>query len=138
MDDLAREYAGRAHFLFVYVREAHPDTFPDHPAHTSYEQKFRHARDLQEKWRTPRTILEVSLDGDVHRVWGGMPNMSWMDRPHRPGRVQGRLGLQSGPARRARGRAHLAAAQARQGHRRLVLPRGLLLRANCAPRPRRR
>jgi hypothetical protein len=78
MDDLAREYTGRAHFLFLYVREAHPDTFPDHPAHTSSEQKLQHARDLHERWHTPRTILVDSLDGDVHRAWGGMPNMSWV------------------------------------------------------------
>jgi Iodothyronine deiodinase len=78
MDALAQEFADKAHFLFIYVREAHPDTFPDHPAHASYEQKLRHARDLQQKWGTPRTILVDSLDGDVHRVWGGMPNMSWV------------------------------------------------------------
>jgi hypothetical protein len=78
MDALAREFSDRAHFLFIYVREAHPDTFPDHPAHRTYEQKLQHARDLQYKFDTPRTILVDDLDGGVHRIWGGMPNMSWV------------------------------------------------------------
>jgi hypothetical protein len=78
MDELAREYEGRAHALFVYVREAHPDDFPDYPAHTSQEHKLRHAAELQRWWNTPRTILVDSLDGDVHRAWGGLPNMSWI------------------------------------------------------------
>ena len=78
MDKLAREFADQAHFIFVYVREAHPDMFPDHPAHKSIEQKLRHAEDLQEKFNTPRTVLVDSLDGDVHRAYAGLPNMSWI------------------------------------------------------------
>jgi hypothetical protein len=78
MDELAREYAGRAHALFVYAREAHPDDFPDYPAHNSQAQKVRHAAELQRRWNTPRTILVDNLDGDVHRAWGGLPNMSWI------------------------------------------------------------
>jgi hypothetical protein len=78
MDALAREYAHVAHFLFIYVREAHPDAFPDHPAHKSYEQKLQHARDLSEQFQTPRAILVDGLDGPVHRRWGGLPNMSWV------------------------------------------------------------
>jgi len=78
MDSLAREYADQAHFLFIYTREAHPDMYPDHPAHQTLEQKFQHARDLQKKFDTPRTILIDTLDGDVHRAWSGLSNMSWI------------------------------------------------------------
>ena len=78
MDQMARDFAEQAHFLFVYVREAHPDEFPDHPEHHSIEQKFQHARDMQERHQTPRTVLVDSLDGDVHRLYAGAPNMSWV------------------------------------------------------------
>jgi len=78
MDQLARDYADDVHFLFVYTREIHPDDFPDYPPHQSIEQKYQHARDMQRRHNTPRQILIDSLDGDVHRQWGGLPNMSWI------------------------------------------------------------
>lgn len=78
MDRLAIEFADQAHFLFVYVREAHPDTHPEFPAHRSLEQKFRHVRAMQSRHNTPRTILVDTLDGNVHRQYGGLPNMSWI------------------------------------------------------------
>ncbi|MCH9010318.1 MAG: hypothetical protein IIC21_06825 [Chloroflexi bacterium] len=78
MDKLSEEYADRVHFLFVYVREVHPDDYPSHPVHRTIEQKFQHARDLQARHDTPRRILVDTLDGDVHRTYGGIPNMSWI------------------------------------------------------------
>ena len=78
MDELSRQYEGDAHFLFVYVREAHPDRFPDHPAHKTFDQKLQHARDMRDRHDTPRQILVDHLDGPVHRDWGGLPNMSWV------------------------------------------------------------
>ena len=81
MDQLARDYAEEAHFLFVYVREAHPDDYPDRipfPAHKSLQQKLEQARIMRDLYRTPRTILMDPLDGDVHRVYSGLPNMSWI------------------------------------------------------------
>lgn len=78
MDQLARDFAEEAHFLFIYVREAHPDEFQDHPAHKSFEQKCQHAFDLRERRQTPRTILVDDLEGSVHRVYAGRPNMSWI------------------------------------------------------------
>ena len=78
MDEMARALADRVHFLFVYAREAHPDENPDHRAHRSIEQKFQHAHDLQERWKTPRTIVVDSLDGDVHRQYSGLPNMTYV------------------------------------------------------------
>ena len=78
MDRLAQDYDGRAHFLFIYAREAHPDSFPEHPAHRSIEQKWLHARDLQRRFQSPRTFLVDGLDGVVHRRYSGRPNMSWV------------------------------------------------------------
>lgn len=78
MDKMAREFADKAHFVFMYVREAHPDDDPDHRAHRSIEQKFQHAHELLEKWETPRTIVVDPLDGDVHRQYSGLPNMSYV------------------------------------------------------------
>lgn len=78
MDALAREYADQAHFLFVYTRSTHPEKFPEFPAHRTIEEKFEHARIMRDRWQTPRRILVDALDGDVHRLYGGAPNMSWI------------------------------------------------------------
>ena len=62
----------------MYVREVHPDDYPSHPAHRTIEQKIEHARDLQARHNTSRRILVDTLDGDTHRAYGGIPNMSWI------------------------------------------------------------
>ena len=78
MDQMARDFADKAHFIFVYVREAHPDDNPNYPEHRTIEQKFKHAHAMQDKHKTPRQIVVDGLDGDVHRLYGGIPNMSWI------------------------------------------------------------
>ena len=78
MDELAREYADRAHFLFIYAREAHPERNPEFPPHKSFEEKVERARMLRELNDSPRTFLVDVLDGDVHRMYAGLPNMSWV------------------------------------------------------------
>ncbi len=76
MEDLASRYAEDAHFLFVYTREAHPgEHYP--PIHY-YEQKVLHARSFRERLGIGRTILVDSVQGKVHRVFGGVSNMSWI------------------------------------------------------------
>ncbi|PZC47350.1 MAG: Iodothyronine deiodinase [Chloroflexi bacterium] len=75
MEELAKEYADRATFLFVYIREAHPgEVFPHH---TSLEQKVRHAQAFRERG-LERPILLDSLDGEVNRMYGAVSNMSWI------------------------------------------------------------
>ena len=85
MDQMARDFADQAHFLFVYVREAHPDEFPDHPEHHSIEQKYQHARDMRERHKTPRPILvrhplgpglrsRPGAGGGVEDTSGGAPD----------------------------------------------------------------
>jgi thiol-disulfide isomerase/thioredoxin len=78
LDGLAREFDGQAHFYFIYVREAHPERFPEYPAHQSYAGKRARAQALRDKFDTPRRVLVDTLDGDVHRAYGGLPNMSWV------------------------------------------------------------
>ena len=79
MDALAREIGDKAHFLFIYTREAHPEHHPDEfPRHTSFAQKLEYARIMRQRHDTPRTILVDGLDGDVHRAYGGSSNMAWI------------------------------------------------------------
>ena len=78
MDKFAKDFAERAQFLFVYTREAHPERFPNYPPHQSIEQKYEYARDMQRRHNTSRPIAIDDLDGAVHRLYGGMPNMSWV------------------------------------------------------------
>ena len=76
MENLAARYADDAHFLFIYTREAHPGEH--YPPHNYYEQKMLHARSFRERLGIRRTILVDSLQGRVHRVFGGVSNMSWI------------------------------------------------------------
>ena len=73
MQVLAEEFEGRAHFPFIYVREAHPGEV--YPPHESAEQKFRHAWALRELGK--KTAIAVdTLYGKVHRTYGGPSNMT--------------------------------------------------------------
>jgi hypothetical protein len=46
MEQLAKDFAGKAHFPLMYVREAHPGEL--YSAHQSIEQKFAHAQAFRE------------------------------------------------------------------------------------------
>jgi len=48
------------------------------PHLTSMEQKFRHATRLRDVLGVTRPILVDALDGACHRVFGSMPNMTWI------------------------------------------------------------
>ncbi len=78
MDDLSQEFRNQAHFLFIYVREIHPGMNPKWSAHKTIEQKNAYASALAGRFITPRTVLVDDLDGSVHRLYGGLPNMSWI------------------------------------------------------------
>lgn len=75
MEELAKRFEDRAHFLFIYVREAHPGEY--YPPHQYIEQKLLHAKAIRERG-VQRTILVDSLYGKVHRRYGGVSNMSWI------------------------------------------------------------
>ena len=76
MEDIAKRFADRAHFLFVYVREAHPGEH--YPPHQYIEQKVLHAESFRERLSIERPIAVDSLYGRVHRIYGGVSNMSWI------------------------------------------------------------
>ena len=84
MDALAKKRAPeQVGAIFIYTHEAHPGE--NYPHHTSFEQKLRHAGDMQAKLSLQRPVLVDSLEGDCHRAYGSMPNMSWiLDRAGRP------------------------------------------------------
>ncbi|MCH8940386.1 MAG: hypothetical protein IIC27_04605 [Chloroflexi bacterium] len=75
MEDLVKKYEGKANFLFIYVREAHPGELI--PEHESYEQKVAQAKMLADRGNT-RQIVVDDVNGEVHRQYGGLPNMSWI------------------------------------------------------------
>ncbi len=62
--------------IFLYTNEAHPGEH--YPHHTSVEQKFRHAHALRDVYGVTRPILVDNLEGDCHRAYGSMPNMTWI------------------------------------------------------------
>ena len=77
MNAIAGRFADRGvGSIFLYTHEAHPGE--NYPHLTSMEQKFRHARDLRDVLGVTRPILVDALDGACHRVYGCMPNMSWI------------------------------------------------------------
>ncbi|MFQ5347296.1 MAG: peroxiredoxin family protein [Rhodothalassiaceae bacterium] len=66
-------------FLVVYVREAHPGERLHQ--HRSFEEKKRAAALLPRKYKEHRRILIDSLDGQMHRAYGGMPNVVYVINP---------------------------------------------------------
>ena len=77
MDSLAVDYADRSFAsLFVYTREAHPGELLPH--HTSFAQKLAQARRFREEQGVRRRILVDTLDGACHRLYGALPNMTWV------------------------------------------------------------
>jgi hypothetical protein len=63
-------------FLVIYIREGHPAE--NYPAHTSMEQKLRHARDLRRLENIQFPVLVDSLSGDTHRLYGFRPSPVWV------------------------------------------------------------
>ena len=74
---MAKEYeAERYQFIFVYTREAHPGE--NFPAHRNLEQKLSHALSLKERSQVQRPILVDDLIGTGHKLYGGLPNMTYV------------------------------------------------------------
>lgn len=74
---MARDYAVKGFAsVFVYTREAHPG---EHfPAHRSLEQKLAHARAFKDLFEIERPILVDDLAGSGHRLYGTLPNMTYL------------------------------------------------------------
>ena len=107
---MAREYADKGFAsVFVYTREAHPG---EHfPAHASLEQKLAHARTLAERFGIERPILVDDLAGTGHRLYGLLPNMTYL--VSRAGRVLFRADWTDAPTIRA-ALDYVASARARR------------------------
>lgn len=74
---MARQYASQGFaFVFLYAREAHPGE--NFPAHRSMEQKLSHARAFREQFKIERTILVDDLVGTGHKLYGMLPNMTYL------------------------------------------------------------
>ena len=74
---MAHQYADKGiDFLFVYTREAHPGEH--YPAHRSFEQKLARARAFQTLFKTERPILVDDLQGTGHKLYGTLPNMTYL------------------------------------------------------------
>jgi len=74
---MARVFAPEeVRFAFLYVREAHPGE--NRPAHASMEDKVGAARQMIERWHMERPMLVDSFEGDLHRAYGLLPNMTWI------------------------------------------------------------
>ena len=77
MNAIAERYAADGvGSIFIYGNEAHPGEH--YPPLRSMEQKFRHAAALRDELGVTRPILLDSLDGECHRAYGSMPNMTWI------------------------------------------------------------
>lgn len=64
------------HFLLLYVREAHPGGRTTAP--TSMEVKIDHAKSTHTLYNETREILVDSFDGHAHKLYGAMPNMTYV------------------------------------------------------------
>ena len=75
MNKLQKEYPN-VHFLLLYIREAHPGERTK-ATHT-IQDKLEHAKLTQLYYNETRTILVDSIDGAAHKLYGSMPNMTYV------------------------------------------------------------
>ncbi len=77
LEPMAKEYGPKGfNFVFVYAREAHPGEH--YGPHRSMEQKLAHARAFKEALHIERPILVDDLIGTGHRMYGALPNMTYV------------------------------------------------------------
>lgn len=77
LNRLYEQYSDKdVQFLFVYVREAHPGE--DLQAHRSLDDKAEAAELFREEESVAMPILLDTLDGKVHRQYGGRPNPTYL------------------------------------------------------------
>lgn len=77
MNTIAARFSAQAvGSVFIYTHEAHPGE--NYPYLASMEQKHRHGVALRDILGVTRPVLLDTLDGDCHRAFGSMPNMTWI------------------------------------------------------------
>ena len=75
MNRLQEEYPN-IHFLLLYIREAHPGKKTK--ATTTLDDKIKNAKRMRELYNEKREILVDSVDGHAHKLYGSMPNMTYV------------------------------------------------------------
>ena len=75
MNLLKKQYPN-IHFLLLYVREAHPGERTN-PL-TSIVEKTSNAKATGKLYDEKRAILVDTIDGVAHRLYGSMPNMTYV------------------------------------------------------------
>lgn len=75
MNALQQQYP-EIHFLLLYVREAHPGGRTKRIS--SIEEKIANAKRTPELYPEKRVILVDTLDGFAHKLYGSMPNMTYV------------------------------------------------------------
>lgn len=66
-------------FLVIYVREAHPGSRLG--PHEDDGQKLKMASDMVDIYKDPREVLIDNIGGDMHRLYGALPNMVYVIDP---------------------------------------------------------
>ena len=74
-----REKYEDVEWLLAYVREAHPGG--NRPAHQDMTQKIALAKSLKGDFGEMRTVAVDTLNGDMHRAYGSLPNMVYVLNP---------------------------------------------------------
>lgn len=76
---LLRQKYPDVEWLVAYVREAHPGG--RRPAHQDLSQKIALAKSLKGDFGEQRTVAVDTLNGDMHRAYGSLPNMTYVLNP---------------------------------------------------------
>ena len=75
MNALQAQYPD-VHFLLLYVREAHPGARTK--GVKNIEEIMDHAKSTKELYGEKREVLVDSVDGYAHKLYGAMPNMTYV------------------------------------------------------------
>ena len=75
MNHLQEQYPN-IHFLLLYIREAHPGRSTK--AISSLDEKIDNARSTHKLYHEKREILVDNVDGHAHKIYGSMPNMTYV------------------------------------------------------------
>ncbi len=73
---LLMEKYPNVHFLLLYVREAHPGGRTK--GITSMDEKMLNAKSTHKLYNEKRIILVDDLEGTAHKLYGAMPNMTYV------------------------------------------------------------
>jgi hypothetical protein len=76
LEEVHREFGDRAHWFYLYVREAHPGERL--PSHKSYEQKRQQAEFFRQADRVPWPVLVDDLEGTVAHAYTTLPNAQFL------------------------------------------------------------